>query len=320
MGILGIIKEKVTNAITYVQENPVLDAVATSALESIPVAGNILLKMYENSRDTPEDKTEQILQLLKEMEQMNDEKLEKFCSGLEENKELILENQDYLKKISQDTSIIIDKIDSMQKDVVEVKEDVKVVKQDQKKILELLKDKLDSNEDHEDTEAKSEITILPFKKDPFLASQKVQEDIRKARVHLNTGKPMRSLEHTPESVPGFSNEELRKILLYAGGLRFDGKKGEMWGLPERNKGKLNFSEDNFPIQIIEEMKQNLGDVPKYLAKILLLDPQYKLRTFDTLKRRLSMTSVDEVRGILKSIDAVALVGKRTGTEYWALAF
>jgi len=78
MGILGIIKEKVTNAITYVQENPVLDAVATSALESIPVAGNILLKMYENSRDTPEDKTEQILQLLKEMEQMNDEKLEKF--------------------------------------------------------------------------------------------------------------------------------------------------------------------------------------------------------------------------------------------------
>ena len=111
MGFWSEVKTKVQSAFEVVQTNPILDAFATSALESIPVVGGLLVKMYDNSKDSPEDKTEQILELLQKMQNMEDGKLENFCRGLEQNKENILENQSYLKQISQDTSIIIDKLD-----------------------------------------------------------------------------------------------------------------------------------------------------------------------------------------------------------------
>ena len=98
------VKQKITDTIEIVQKNPVLDAFATSALESIPVVGSLLVKIYQNSKDVTKESTEQILQLLKNMESMNEENLEEFCRGLNKNKELILKNQEFLKKISQDSS------------------------------------------------------------------------------------------------------------------------------------------------------------------------------------------------------------------------
>ena len=67
--------------------------------------------MYDNSRDSPENKTEQILHLLENMQSMDESRLENFCRELEHNRELILENHAYLRQVSHDTSEIIDRLD-----------------------------------------------------------------------------------------------------------------------------------------------------------------------------------------------------------------
>ena len=116
MGFWGEVKIKIQNAIEVVQKDPILDAFATSALDNIPVIGNLLVKIYDNSKDSPENKTEQILILLQKMENMHDDELENFCRQLEQNKAIILENQSYLKEISADTSLIINKLDEAKKE------------------------------------------------------------------------------------------------------------------------------------------------------------------------------------------------------------
>jgi len=120
MSFWDVVKDKASEALEIIKNTPVLDAAAISILEQIPIAGPILLKMYENSKESQEEKTEHILNLLTEMKQMNDEKLEKFCTGLACNKKLILENQDYLKELSDDSSIIIEKLDQIQNDMGEI--------------------------------------------------------------------------------------------------------------------------------------------------------------------------------------------------------
>lgn len=148
MSFWNEVKTKLKNSINVIQNNPILDAFATSALESIPVVGNLLVKMYENSRDCPEDKTKQILILLQKMNSMDENKLEIFCRNLEKNKNLILENQIYLKEISTDTSIIINKLD-------EAKKERKIIVNDVQKIqntLDKLYEKIEQLEFHENSQ------------------------------------------------------------------------------------------------------------------------------------------------------------------------
>lgn len=135
MGFWNEIRSKIKDTIDLVQKNPVLDAFASSALESIPVVGGILVKLYDNSKESPEDKTGQILQILSKMQEMNDESLEKFCRGLEQNKAIILENQAYLKKISADTLSIMDKLDDARKEIIT---DVKRVENKIDKLYEII--------------------------------------------------------------------------------------------------------------------------------------------------------------------------------------
>ena len=136
MGFWREVKIKIQNAIEVVQKDPILDAFATSALENIPVIGNLLVKIYDNSKDLPENKTEQILILLQKMENMQDDELEKFCRGLEQNKTLILENQSYLKEISADTSLIIDKLEEAKKERKTIVNDIQKLGNNFEKLLE----------------------------------------------------------------------------------------------------------------------------------------------------------------------------------------
>jgi hypothetical protein len=50
---------------------------------------------------------------------------------------------------------------------------------------------------------------------------------------------LRSFEAIRKRLGGFEDDELRKILVRAGAVRFEGdSKEELWGLIERNKSKL----------------------------------------------------------------------------------
>ena len=146
MGFWTEVKSKIKSAIDLVQKDPILDAFAVSALESIPVVGGLFVRMYENSKDSPEDKTKQILILLQKMENMEEEKLENFCRNLEQNKILILENQNYLKEISTDTSIILNKLDQAQKERKNIGNDVQKVQNTLEKLYEKI-EKLELQEE-----------------------------------------------------------------------------------------------------------------------------------------------------------------------------
>ena len=137
MGFWTDVKEKISSALDIVQKDPILDSFAIYALESIPVVGGILVKMYNLSKDPPEDKTEQILLLLKKMKEMNDDKLENFCRGLEQNKELILKNQNYLRQISNDTSIIINQLEDAKIERRTISQDVQRVENKIDKLYEI---------------------------------------------------------------------------------------------------------------------------------------------------------------------------------------
>ena len=64
--------------------------------------------MYDNSKETPEDKTELIIQLLKNYEKMNLENLNREFEKLDANKEEILKNRNYLEILVADTSLLFE--------------------------------------------------------------------------------------------------------------------------------------------------------------------------------------------------------------------
>ncbi len=119
------VKDKINNTIETIQKNPILDTFAISALESIPVVGKLLLKLYENSKESQEDITSKIIQWLEKMKLMNDENLEKCCRALEKNEQSILQNQKYLEKIIQDNSVILDKLEESSQEHKEFSSDMK---------------------------------------------------------------------------------------------------------------------------------------------------------------------------------------------------
>jgi hypothetical protein len=200
--------------------------------------------------------------------------------------------------------------------------DIIVIRQDTRQILEMMKRNLASNESGETTEVKQDISIVHYQPISFLDDSKVKENIGKLRIHLETGDHQRSFSGIRQKIKEIADNELRKLIVYAGGLKFvninTGK--EFWGLPKRNKKELNFSENDFPDDIVEEIKQNRDKTPGLLAKILLFNPMYNLRTFEMIKQKIDGFSDEELRGILRSIEAVALNGIQSKREYWTLPF
>ena len=84
------------------QKHPILDAMTKQTLAGIPIYGNLLLELYDKNPGSEEDKTHQIYQLLQNMQQMNDEKLDQLSIELKKLKE----NGDYKIKTDDLDSLI----------------------------------------------------------------------------------------------------------------------------------------------------------------------------------------------------------------------
>ncbi len=64
-----------------------------------------------------------------------------------------------------------------------------------------------------------------------------EEAVKRLLNHPNW--QQRSFKAIKEKVGGFEDDELRKLLVRAGAIRFwDRRKGELWGLRERNESEL----------------------------------------------------------------------------------
>jgi predicted RNase H-like nuclease (RuvC/YqgF family) len=106
-----------------VQGNPILDTFARGAIESIPVAGSILIKFYDKYSETNAiDASSDLTETLKTMNQMNEQMFMDFCNRLQNSNDEILKNRNYLKKLVTDTSKILSKIDNTNKKLDNVDE------------------------------------------------------------------------------------------------------------------------------------------------------------------------------------------------------
>src|SRR3989344_3794300 len=121
MSLAKSIKEKILTAISTIKNNPILDALAQSALEEIPVIGGLLVKLYENAAGDEEDKTEQILQILNNLSKLNEESLEKIIEGLNKNRDEIIKNRCYLAQLLVDTDQIITRLEKQELNSHEIK-------------------------------------------------------------------------------------------------------------------------------------------------------------------------------------------------------
>jgi len=121
------VKTRITNAAEESQKNSFLDDFAKSAIESIPVVGVIFLRLYENGTGSKEERTKQILTILKETDKFDENKLEQFCRRLQKYRNKVIENSEYLKQLCADPSLIISKIPptkekpKMKKEIISLK-------------------------------------------------------------------------------------------------------------------------------------------------------------------------------------------------------
>lgn len=104
----------------YVQKSSILNPLARGALKNIPVAGELLLEMWDQSAGSDEDKKEQILETLKTIENMNESTFENFKEKLNDNHDEILKNRDKLNQILFDTSQILDELKRAKEERMEI--------------------------------------------------------------------------------------------------------------------------------------------------------------------------------------------------------
>ena len=116
---------------------------------------------------------------------------------------------------------------------------------------------------------------------------------------------------------GFEEDEIRKILVFAGAIQFWGRGKEFWGLATRNLEKLGFSEKDVPKKLIKNMENEPQRMPYHLAELLLENPLFYRRTFLAIQKKLGGFSDKEIRSILVNIDALRFEDKK-GIEYWGL--
>jgi tetratricopeptide (TPR) repeat protein len=135
-------RNQFSNIVKQIQNDPLLDAVASVGLGQIPIAGPILSAIYENSKDSPEDKNEQILNIINNLTTLNDSSLKKELEKLEQNKNAILTNTNYLKELELHSISIIQTVEENNKMlkilIDQVKDNEKLLKlqiENQKKIM-----------------------------------------------------------------------------------------------------------------------------------------------------------------------------------------
>ena len=126
-----------------VQKSSILNPLARGAIKSIPIVGEILLDIWDISDGSSKNKSKQILQTLNTIERMNENTFLTFSQKMNDNKDEILKNQDKLNQILFETTLILDRINKLDKNVVVVDKKVSLVSeyvlQNQTKLDDVLK-------------------------------------------------------------------------------------------------------------------------------------------------------------------------------------
>ena len=115
------IKSKNKNAIVEIEKNSVLDEISQYALGVIPIFGSLLVELYQNSTGTKKEKTEKILELLKNFDLMDEKFFEQEVRLLVDKKEEIMKGQISLEEILGESSNTLKKLSKSERKISRIK-------------------------------------------------------------------------------------------------------------------------------------------------------------------------------------------------------
>jgi len=102
LGIWTDVKNRFNSAIIEIEKHPEIDEFSEEAIKTIPVVGIIFIKLYEKSNLSNVEKTTHILKIFKHVDQLSEDKLEAFCRTLQKHRAEIIQDSEYLFKLSND--------------------------------------------------------------------------------------------------------------------------------------------------------------------------------------------------------------------------
>ena len=120
-----------------------------------------------------------------------------------------------------------------------------------------------------------------------------------------------------EKMDGFTKNEIRRILVFSGALKFRVGEKEYWGLATKSLDLLGFSSENTPKKIIGMIRTNPERMPFHLISLILEHPLYYRRSIDAIKQKIGGFSTKEIRLILYEVGAMPFRDDKK-REYWGL--
>jgi len=118
--------ENAKRAKKFVQDSSILNPLAKGAIKSIPIVGDVLLDMWEQSAAPDNEKISQILETLKMIENGNEETFNTLCVEFRKNHDEIIKNRDLLNQILYGHYKVLEKLGEQDKKLsrIEAKSDI----------------------------------------------------------------------------------------------------------------------------------------------------------------------------------------------------
>jgi hypothetical protein len=101
----------------WFQDNPYPKAIVSGSLHAIPYLGPVLGKIFDQSTQSEDVKTKQILEILENLEKLSDERLEYLTDQLDKSMNIISKNSDYLMQLSEFIPTMTTKFQELQTDI-----------------------------------------------------------------------------------------------------------------------------------------------------------------------------------------------------------
>jgi len=272
-------------------------------------------------------KIKQLEKLLENFTKINEDNLKELGNQFEEQKEKLLENNNLLTQLIQETSNINVGLETLSEEgktgTILIQENIgnlKLELQDssgqiiqavynvgdalsakieaqQEQLKNMIQQVLDSNQTRPENQQQTDDV---FNKLGF-------EQVRALVINLledpRYPKHRRSFKVIRDSVAAFSDDELRQILIYSGAIRF-GDKIEFWGMALKNIQTSDFSQEELTV-IKNDIQNNSKVVPQHIMKIILRDPKFpnRQRSLEKIIHYFTGFPQDKVKMILTLIGA-----------------
>jgi len=253
---LGI-KDKLKAALDYVRGNKILDAAAKSLLQEIPIVGDFLVTLYDNSAEDDGAKIEKVIQVLDNLQKFNEQQFEELKNAINSNKENLLQNSESLSLLSETTTKVVNKLD-------EIHGLMSQLKDQQRTGLQQIRQDIQTSENNLKEFMKLNLSTTQY--DVTMPSDRLNFYL-KLQGFLNKQDEIffKQLDLAKEILSQFSDDEIMRAL--------DGKIGKDYALSGLYK-KFN-QEQLEKFQLVREITEHMKEYNFYAKDLLWNNKQFE---------------------------------------------